>query len=90
MELEVPGVRPRGRPRKQWKNNIEEDLRKMNLGNRCHRPRRLENIHEIVKPSSMEKMAIKTNHQVPYFKISHQKSKQLKKSHKSIEQPYLN
>ena len=31
MELQVPGVRPRGRPKKQWKNNIEEDLREMNL-----------------------------------------------------------
>ena len=31
MELEVTGVRPRGRPKKQWKNNIEEDLREMNL-----------------------------------------------------------
>ena len=31
MELEVPGVRPRGRPKKQWKKNVEEDLREMNL-----------------------------------------------------------
>ena len=31
MELEVSGVRPRGRPKKQWKNNIEEDLRDLNL-----------------------------------------------------------
>ena len=31
MELEVPGVRPRGRPTKQLKNNSEEDLREMNL-----------------------------------------------------------
>ena len=31
MELEVPGVKPRGRPKKQWKNNVEEDLREMNL-----------------------------------------------------------
>ena len=30
-ELEVPGVRHRGRVRKQRKNNIEEDLREMSL-----------------------------------------------------------
>ena len=31
MELVAPGIRPRGRPKKQWKNNIEEDLREMHL-----------------------------------------------------------
>ena len=31
MNLEVPGVRPRGRPKKQWKDNVKEDLREMNL-----------------------------------------------------------
>ena len=31
MELEVPWVGPRGRPRKQWNTKIEEDLREMNL-----------------------------------------------------------
>ena len=31
MELNVPGVRPRGRPRKQWKDNVKEDMRKLNL-----------------------------------------------------------
>ena len=31
MELEVSGVTPRGRPRKQWKIIIEEDLREMSL-----------------------------------------------------------
>ena len=31
MELEDPEVRPRERPVKQWKDNIEEDLREMNL-----------------------------------------------------------
>ena len=29
IELEVPGVWPRWRPMKQWKKNIEEDLREM-------------------------------------------------------------
>ena len=31
MELEVTGVRHSGRPRKQWNNHIEENLREMNL-----------------------------------------------------------
>ena len=31
MKLEVPRMRPRERPMKQWKINIEEDLREMNL-----------------------------------------------------------
>ena len=31
MKLKDPMVRSRGRPRKQWKNIIEEDLREMNL-----------------------------------------------------------
>ena len=31
IKLEVPGVRPRVRPKKQWKNDVEEDLREMNL-----------------------------------------------------------
>ena len=32
MELKAPELRPRGRPKKQWKNNIQEDLKEMNLG----------------------------------------------------------
>ena len=31
MELNVPGVRSRGRPRKQWKDNIKEDMKTLNL-----------------------------------------------------------
>ena len=31
MEMEVPGTRPRGRPRKTWMKNIEEDLHELNL-----------------------------------------------------------
>ena len=31
MELEVPDVTPRDKPKKQWRNNVEEDLRDMNL-----------------------------------------------------------
>ena len=31
MEMEVTGMRPRGRPRKTWMKNIEEDLRELNL-----------------------------------------------------------
>ena len=31
FELEVPGVRPRGSPKKQWKNDVKEDLREMKL-----------------------------------------------------------
>ena len=31
MQLEVHSVIPRRRPKKQWKNNIEEDLRTLNL-----------------------------------------------------------
>ena len=31
MEMEVTGTRPRGRPRKTWMKNIEEDLRKLSL-----------------------------------------------------------
>ena len=31
MELEVPGVRPRGRLKKKLKNEIEENLREMKL-----------------------------------------------------------
>ena len=31
MELKVPEVRHRGLLRKQWKNNIEDDLREMNI-----------------------------------------------------------
>jgi len=47
MELEVPGVRPRDGPKKQWSNSIEEDLREM-------RPRWLESCHQIVKPEITE------------------------------------
>ena len=31
MELEIPEVRPRGRPKKQWKNNVVKGFREMNL-----------------------------------------------------------
>ena len=31
MELELTGVKPKGRRKKQWKNDFEEDLREMNL-----------------------------------------------------------
>ena len=31
MELNVQGVRPRGRPRKRWKDNVKEDMRALNL-----------------------------------------------------------
>lgn len=31
MKLEVSGVRPKGHQIKQWKNNIEEDIRETNL-----------------------------------------------------------
>ena len=31
MEMEVPGTRPRGRPRKTWMKNSEEDLHEINL-----------------------------------------------------------
>ena len=31
MEVEVSGTRPRGRPRKTWMKNIEDDLRELNL-----------------------------------------------------------
>ena len=31
MEMEVAGTRPRGRPKKVWLKNIEEDQRKLNL-----------------------------------------------------------
>ena len=26
MEMEVPGTKPRGRPKETWMNNIEEDM----------------------------------------------------------------
>ena len=51
----VPGVKPRERPRKQWKNYIEEDLKEMNLRETdSFDPRRLESSHQIVKPSSID------------------------------------
>ena len=31
MEMEVTGTRPRGRPKKVWMNNIEEDQNELNL-----------------------------------------------------------
>ena len=31
MELNVPGVRPRGKTRKQWKDNLKDDMRALNL-----------------------------------------------------------
>ena len=31
MNLQVPGTRPRGRPKKTWTKNIEEDLNEMGL-----------------------------------------------------------
>ena len=31
MEMEVPGTRPRGRPKKTWTKNIEEDIYLLNL-----------------------------------------------------------
>ena len=59
MELEGPGVRPRGSPRKQWKKIIEEDLREMNLREkRCYGLRQLESSHQTVNPSSMEKKTL--------------------------------
>ena len=36
-EMEVEGVRPRGRPKKTWKRCVEQDLRERNIGE--------ENIH---------------------------------------------
>ena len=31
MQMEVTGTRPRGRPKKVWMKNVEEDLRELNL-----------------------------------------------------------
>ena len=31
VELEVAGKRPVGRPRKTWKQEVEEDLRRLNI-----------------------------------------------------------
>ena len=31
MEMEIPGTRPRGRPKKTWMKNIEEDMSQLNL-----------------------------------------------------------
>ena len=31
LQVEVPGSRPRGRPKKTWFDNVKEDLRTLNL-----------------------------------------------------------
>ena len=31
LRVEVPGSRPRGRPKKSWMDNVKEDMRKLNL-----------------------------------------------------------
>ena len=39
MQMEIPGTRPRGRPKKTWIKNIEEDMSQLNL--------REEDVHDL-------------------------------------------
>jgi len=42
MEHEVEGSRPRGRPKKTWKEVVREDCQARNLNRGCHGPLQME------------------------------------------------